>query len=257
MTLLSYIRTHCSLEADCVNDCKLYHYNKLRLSVSFGVAVASTNAGRPSCRRFTNMPMDPFVVSVSDWRVELPTLTARHVTLREPQAQDLGPLVDLLSLGDATRFGLEEPVSDVAVQQFLERIAHERAAGTAFTFAVTTGAGRALVGLVQVRQNLPGFEMADWECTLAPSVRGSGIFIETARLVGSFAFGSVGAHRLEARVLLKNGRANGALRKLGAVQEGILRRSIRHGSDYLDQVLWSMLKEDWGNHWISTAPRVH
>jgi hypothetical protein len=28
-------------------------------------------------------------------------------------------------------------------------------------------------------------------------------------------------------VLLQNGRANGALRKLGAVQEGILRRSIR------------------------------
>ena len=203
------------------------------------------------------MAIDPSIVSVSDWQVELPILTARFVTLREPVAQDLGPLVDLLSVGDSTRFGLEEPVTDVAVQQLLDRIARERAAGSAFTFAVTPGAGRALVGLVQVRQILPGFEMAEWECTLAPSVRGSGTFIETARLVGSFAFGTVGAHRLEARVLLKNGRGNGALRKLGAVQEGILRRSIRDGGDYLDQVLWSMLKEDWGDHWISTAPRVH
>jgi RimJ/RimL family protein N-acetyltransferase len=205
----------------------------------------------------SNMPINPSIVSVSDWRVELPTLTARVVTLREPVAQDVGPLVDLLSVGDSTRFGLEDPVTDVAVQQLIDRIAHERAAGSSFTFAVTPGAGRALVGLVQVRQILPGFEMAEWECTLAPSVRGSGIFVETARLVGSFAFGSVGAHRLEARVLLKNGRGNGALRKLGAVQEGILRRSIRQGDDYLDQVLWSMLKEDWGDHWISTAPRVH
>jgi RimJ/RimL family protein N-acetyltransferase len=203
------------------------------------------------------MAIDPSIVSVSDWRIELPALAARFVTLREPVAQDLGPLVDLLSVGDATRFGLEDPVTDVAVQHLLERIVHDRAAGNAFTFAVTTGAGRAPMGLVQVRQILPGFEMAEWECTLAPSVRGSGIFIETARLVGSFAFGSVGAHRLEARVLLRNGRGNGALRKMGAVQEGILRRSIRHGDEYLDQVLWSILKEDWGDHWISTAPRVH
>jgi RimJ/RimL family protein N-acetyltransferase len=89
-------------------------------------------------------------------------------------------------------------------------------------------------------------------------VRGSSVFIEAARLVGSFTFGSVGTHRLEARVLLRNGRANGALRKLGAVQEGILRRSVRQsGGDYLDQVLWSLLKEDWGDHWVAVGPRVH
>ena len=57
----------------------------------------------------------------------------------------------------------------------------------------------------------------------------------------------MGAHRLEARAALQNGRANGALRKLGAVQEGILRRSVRRGEDYVDQVLWSLLKEDWAN----------
>ena len=110
---------------------------------------------------------------------------------------------------------------------------------------------------MQVRQLDPGFEAAEWECTVAPASRGTGVFLDAARLVGSFTFGAIGTHRLEARVLLQNGRANGALRKLGAVQEGVLRRSIRRGSDYFDQVLWSLLKEDWGDHWVSTAPRVH
>jgi len=118
-------------------------------------------------------------------------------------------------------------------------------------------ATRAVIGLIQVRQLDPTFEAAEWECTIAPSSRSSGVFLEAARLVGSFAFGTVGTHRLEARVLLRNGRANGALRKLGAVQEGVLRRSLRLGGEYLDQVLWSMLKEDWGDHWVSTSPRVH
>ena len=90
---------------------------------------------------------------------------------------------------------------------------------------------RAVVGLIQVRQLDPSFEAAEWECTLAPSVRGTGVFLEAARLVGSFAFGTVGARRLEARVLLQNGRANGALRKLGAVQEGVLRRSVRRAAN--------------------------
>jgi len=195
--------------------------------------------------------------SIPHWRTQLPTLTSRQVTLREAAASDLRPLMDLLSIADASRFGIDEPVTDVGVQQLIERAQRERTAGTGFVYVVTVGATRGVIGIAQVRQLDLGFESAEWECTLAPSWRGTGVFLDVARLVGSFAFGTVGAHRLEARVPLQNGRANGALRKLGAVQEGILRQSIRRGDEYVDQVLWSILKEDWGDHWVSTAPRVH
>jgi RimJ/RimL family protein N-acetyltransferase len=200
---------------------------------------------------------DLIITPVSDWRLELPILSGRAVTLREPTPQDLGALADLLSLGDATRFGREEQATDIEILELVDRVARERATGLAFTYAITLTAARSIAGLMQVRRLDPSFEAAEWECTIAPPLRGSGVFLEAARLVGSFAFGSVGAHRLEARVLLQNGRASGALRKLGAVQEGVLRRSVRHGGEYFDQVLWSMLKEDWGDHWVSTAPRVH
>jgi RimJ/RimL family protein N-acetyltransferase len=203
------------------------------------------------------MPGESAVIGVATWRNELPSLNGRVVVLREPATQDLGPLVHLLSIGDATHFGLEEPVSDVAVLESIERFARERASGLAFTYAITLASARTIVGLVQVRQLDPSFEAAEWECTIAPSFRGSGVFLESARLVGSFAFGTIGVHRLEARVLLQHGRANGALRKLGAVQEGILRRSVRRADHFFDQVLWSLLKEDWGNHWIAIGPRVH
>jgi len=203
------------------------------------------------------MSKEASVVVSSNWRTELPTLSARLVTLREPTSSDLRPLMDLLLLADASRFAIDEPVSEVSVQQLLDRISREREAGIAFSFLVTITSSRAIIGLVQVRQIDLSWESAEWECTMAPSWRGTGAFLETARLAGSFAFGTVGVHRLEARVLLQNGRANGALRKLGAVQEGVLRRSIRKGGEYFDQVLWSLLKEDWGDHWVSIAPRVH
>ena len=216
-----------------------------------------STAGRVKARLFNKMAAEPTAPGASGWRTELPPLTGRVVMLREPGAPDLGPLVDLLSLGDATRFGLDEAVSEVGVQELIDRFARERASGLAFTYVIALVTARTIVGLVQVRQLDPSFEAAEWECTIAPSSRGSGIFLEAARLVGSFAFGTVGTHRLEARVLLQNGRANGALRKLGAVQEGILRRSVRRAGEYFDQVLWSLLKEDWTDHWVSTAPRVH
>jgi RimJ/RimL family protein N-acetyltransferase len=200
---------------------------------------------------------ESFVNVEPTWRIALPTLTGRTLTLREPMPQDLGPLVDLLSLGDATRFGIEQRVTAVGVQELIDRAARERANGLSVTYVITASGTRGIAGLLQVRQLDPGFEAAEWECTLAPSSRGCGIFMEAACLAGSFAFGTLGTHRLEARVLLQNGRANGALRKLGAVQEGVLRRSIRSAGEYFDQVLWSILKEDWGEHWVSTAPRVH
>src|SRR5262245_33660654 len=186
------------------------------------------------------MATDPTLNTVPGWRSELPTLSGRLVTLREATTQDLGGLVDLLSFSDATRFGIDDRVTTVEVQQLIDRVMQDRAAGLGFTYVITLTASRAVVGLFQVRQLDPAFEAAEWECTIAPSSRGTGVFTEAARLAGSFAFGVVGVHRLEARVLLQNGRANGALRKLGAVQEGILRRSMRRGGEYLDQALWSM-----------------
>jgi RimJ/RimL family protein N-acetyltransferase len=196
-------------------------------------------------------------LSATNWRDELPVLTGLNIVLREPTPYDVDPLVRLLSLGDATRFGLEEPPSDVSIQSLIDRAVRDRAKGLAFTYAITLGAARTVVGLLQVRQLDPAFEAAEWECTIAPPVRGTGVFVEAAQLAGSFVFGSLGTHRLEARVLLQNGRANGALRKLGAAQEGVLRRAARRAGEYADQVLWSMLKDDWGGHWVAAGPRVH
>src|SRR5712671_6010534 len=141
------------------------------------------------------MSNESTVLTSSTWRAALPTLTARLVTLREPTASDLRPLMDLLLLADASRFGIDEPVSEVSVQQLLDRISRDREAGIAFSFLVTISSSRAVIGLVQARQIDLSWESAEWECTLAPSWRGTGAFLETARLVGSFAFGSVGVDR--------------------------------------------------------------
>ena len=60
-----------------------------------------------------------------------------------------------------------------------------------------------------------------------------------------FAFQHTAVNRLEARAVVQNGRGNGALRKLGAVQEGVLRGSLLKDGKYLDQIMWSIISQDW------------
>lgn len=201
--------------------------------------------------------MDPRELNTTDWRQSLPALSARGLVLREPVADDVESLVELLTIGDATTFGLAGTVTDASVRKFVARSRKERAAGVAFSFVVTMGSSQTAVGLIHVRQLDPAFEAAEWEATLTPFVRGTGVFVEAMRLVASFAFNGVGVHRLESRVLLQNGRANGALRKIGAVQEGVLRRSARRNGEYQDQVLWALVKDDWTDQHTTRAQQVH
>jgi ribosomal-protein-alanine N-acetyltransferase len=203
------------------------------------------------------MAAGPARITVTDWRRELPVLHARTVSLREPAREDLPAIVSLLSLPDATRFGIDDRINEPSVRDFIAKVERDRAAGLAFTYAVTANSTGSVVGLVQVRQLDPAWEGAEWESTLSPSVRGTGAFLEMARLAGSFAFDEIGAHRIEARVILQNGRANGALLKLGAVQEGVLRKSFLRNGEYLDQTLWTILDEDWRSAKAYVGVRIH
>jgi len=101
------------------------------------------------------------------------------------------------------------------------------------------------VGIFQLRSLESGFGTAEWGFVMGSHFWGTGIFAEGARMVVDFAVDVIGTHRLEARAAVANGRGNGALRKIGAVQEGVLRRSFIRNGVHHDQVLWGIVAEDW------------
>ena len=87
--------------------------------------------------------------------------------------------------------------------------------------------------------------VAEWGFALGSDFWGTGIFMDAAQLVLDFAFDVLGAHRVEAKAAVKNGRGNGALHKLGAVQEAVLRRSFLRNGVYMDQAYWTILVSAW------------
>jgi RimJ/RimL family protein N-acetyltransferase len=186
------------------------------------------------------------VATVStDWKQALPVLQGKGITLRELRQSDAASLLTLLTTEEVTRFISPPPTTIDGFERFIAWTAREREAGRYLCFAVVPDGYDTAVGLFQVRQLDPMFGTAEWGFAIGSAFWGSGLFTTGAELVIDFAFEVVGVHRLEARAAVQNGRGNGALRKLGAVQEGILRKSFLRGGKYLDQSLWAILHEDW------------
>jgi ribosomal-protein-alanine N-acetyltransferase len=181
----------------------------------------------------------------SDWKEQVPVLQAGGITLRELRVDDAGALLTLLTTDEVTRFISPPPTTVEGFERFIQWTQRERECGRYLCFAIVPDAYDTAVGLFQVRQLDPSFNTAEWGFALASAFWGSGLFVAGAELVLDFAFEVVGVHRMEARAVVQNGRGNGALRKIGAVQEGILRKSFLRNGKHLDQALWAILDEDW------------
>jgi [ribosomal protein S5]-alanine N-acetyltransferase len=201
-------------------------------------------------RSYTDMPPVLAMASstttavTSDWKTQLPVLQAKGITLRELRVSDASSLLALLTTEEVTRFISPPPTTVDGFERFIQWAQREREAGRYVCFAVVPTGYDTAVGLFQIRQLDPTFGTAEWGFAIGSEFWGSGLFVSGAELMIDFAFDVIGVHRLEARSAVENGRGNGALRKIGAVQEGILRHSFLRNGRFMDQALWTILPED-------------
>jgi RimJ/RimL family protein N-acetyltransferase len=184
-------------------------------------------------------------VTTSDWRQSLPVLTGEGFTLRELQAEDAPSLFAMLTPDEVSRFISPPPTTIEGFERFIAWTMDQRERGNYICYGVVPAGMTTAIGLFQLRSLEPGFGSCEWGFALGSQFWGTGLFAAAAKRIVNFGVDVVGLQRFEARAAVANGRGNGALRKIGAVQEGVLRRSfLRHGQQH-DQVMWSILAEDW------------
>lgn len=183
--------------------------------------------------------------SSGTWQQQLPVLDGERVILRELRMSDASSLHAMLTTAEVTRFISTPPSTVEGFEQFIARSRGQQAAGKLACFAVTLKGHDTAIGVYQIREMEPGFATAELGFAIGSPFWGTGIFEESAHLVLAFAFNHLGVHRLEARAAVRNGRGNRALRKLGAVQEGLLRQALLCGGQHLDQVLYGIVEDDW------------
>jgi len=211
---------------------------------------------QPELDRTTAKPSATVGVTTSDWRAGLPVMAGSNFTLRELRSDDAGSLLAMLTTEEVARFISPPPTTVEGFERFIAWTHRERLTGNYICFGIVPQGMEHAVGLFQLRSLEPGFASCEWGFAMGSSFWGTNLFAEGARLVVNFAVDVVGAQRLEARAAVANGRGNGALRKIGAVQEGVLRRSFLRNGQYHDQVLWSILAEDWRLQRMDVPPAI-
>ncbi|HYM26411.1 MAG TPA: GNAT family N-acetyltransferase [Vicinamibacterales bacterium] len=193
----------------------------------------------------------------SDWQSGLPVLCGTRVVLRELRVSDAASLFAMLTTEEVMRFISPPPSTVEGFERFIQWTVRQRVAGKYVCFAVTPAGDDTAIGIIQLRQLDASFETAEWGFAIGSGYWGTGMFQEAAQLVLDFSFDTMGVQRLEARAALRNGRGTGALRKLGAVQECVLRKSFLKDGEYLDQALWTILADDRKTGQVIWSGRVH
>jgi RimJ/RimL family protein N-acetyltransferase len=176
-----------------------------------------------------------------DWWIQVPVLSGPSIRVREVEAADAAALLELFSDPQVNEHLNPPPSSLTTFEGFIEWAQRQREAAKGVCFVVVPNGLQQPIGLFQLRALDGQFHLAEWGFAMAPSFWSTGLFEEAATLVAEFAF-AIGVKRIEARAVIKNGRANRALEKIGARGEALLRKAFKHNEA---QFLWAIVGDEW------------
>jgi RimJ/RimL family protein N-acetyltransferase len=166
------------------------------------------------------------------------------ISIRRARADDLDFLVVLANHEEVHPFlGARAPRSRDEIAAEIER-----------SSADPTRFGRFVVEVDGLPAGVTGFEIANVRSRIArlerlavhPEFRGRGVGDEAARLLQRHLLAELGFHRLQLEVYGFNERALRHADRAGYVREGVRRRAYwRHG-EWVDGVLYGLIREDLG-----------
>jgi RimJ/RimL family protein N-acetyltransferase len=141
------------------------------------------------------------------------------------------------------------PVRDRAdvQQRFFDFAAPLHAAGTGVVYATCVGPDRRVVGGTSIRIDDPLTPSVEIGRTwLVPAWQRTVINTEAKLLQLTHCFEELGITRVELKTDARNLRSRAAMRRIGATEEGTLRRHMRlHDGTLRDSVFFSIVADEW------------
>ena len=184
---------------------------------------------------------------IDPWKDRLPLLRSNLTTLREVAVSDVHTLFTLFSDPAVTAYMAPPPPTLAKFAGFVEWSHQQRAKGRGVCFGIVPDGMSAAVGILQVRLDPDPSTEAEWGFVLSSHFWSTGVFFDAANALLDFAFTAMHVERLEARIALRNGRAQAAVQKLGARFETTLPDTSPVGIPRDPESVWTMREHDWRN----------
>ncbi len=183
---------------------------------------------------------------LDQWTDRVPQLQGDLTTLREVAASDVHALFTLFSDPAVTAYMAPPPPTPARFRGFVEWSHQQRADGHGVCFGIVPDGMTAAVGILQVRLD-PSLSGGEWGIVLSTHFWSTGVFADATNALMEFAFTTMVLERLEARIALRNRRAQAAVQKLGARYETMLETPSPSGIPRDPETVWTLREHDWRN----------
>jgi RimJ/RimL family protein N-acetyltransferase len=151
--------------------------------------------------------------------------------------------------------GIPFPMSRPAVEQWYQKTMTEKHGHDGFYFTICSLADDRLLGFTWLHQLDLMAGSAEYSIVLATTeCLGQGYGTDATRAVLDFGFGELQLERIQLRTNVTNRRAIHCYEKAGFVIEGTLRHIHRKRGQMIDEVIMSILREEWAAKRAETAP---
>lgn len=182
----------------------------------------------------------------------LPTLDAGRVRLRWLTDADVPELFAVFGDPEVTRYWGFATLPDLAAASaLLTDIRNQFQAGTLFQWGVESG--NQVVGTCTLASLDPVNRRAELGFALGRVHQGRGHMAAALPAVLSFAFGTLGLHRVYADTDPRNAPSIRALERLRFHREGLLRQHYLVAGEPQDAVVYGLLRSEWAARDISGA----
>ncbi|MGH9383783.1 MAG: GNAT family N-acetyltransferase [Vicinamibacterales bacterium] len=171
------------------------------------------------------------------YRDGLPALSCGRMRLREVHPDD-APTLNVLFARPEVSVHLSPPPATVeAFLDWIHLFRAKRVEGQATAYALTEE-DDVPVGIFMSYRSTATDETAEIGFAMSPHFWGTGVFGPTAMVFVDFLFANWNVKALIGRTLVRNHRALGAMRKLGAI---IVEHSMRDGKP---ELVWTVKREE-------------
>lgn len=179
--------------------------------------------------------------------LETVTLAGRHVRLEPLSPEHLPALCEVGLDPELWRWTLSVIRTPEEMRDYVETALRERDAGRALPFATVDAASGRAVGSTRFANpsEADGRVEIGWTW-LGRAWQRTPANTEAKYLMLRHAFETLGCVRVEFKTDALNQRSRAAILRLGAVEEGVLRRHMRsQGGRMRDSVYFSILDDEW------------
>lgn len=169
-------------------------------------------------------------------------------SLLEPlQEKHFASLLPIAMEREIWEFTSADVKTEADFRRYFNQALDERAAGNAYPFAIFDKEKNCYAGCTRYGNiSLANKRVEIGWTWYKPSLQRSGINKATKILLLNYGFEVLGLNRIELKTSLFNIKSQGAMLKIGAVKEGILRRHmIAENGTVRDTVYFSFIKEEW------------